>query len=77
MSTLPTRNIIMYTVVAAVLVVAAFGIYNVISTVVLEKQRDIAILKSMGFRARDIRSIFLSGHDARDAVARGLRSARR
>lgn len=59
MSTLRTRNIIMYTVVSAVLIVAAFGIYNVISTVVLEKQRDIAILKSMGFRARDIRYIFL------------------
>ena len=59
MSTLTTRNIIMYTVVSAVLIVAAFGIYNVISTVVLEKQRDIAILKSMGFRARDIRGIFL------------------
>jgi lipoprotein-releasing system permease protein len=59
MSTLTTRNIIMYTVVSAVLIVAAFGIYNVISTVVLEKQRDIAILKSMGFRARDIRRIFL------------------
>jgi lipoprotein-releasing system permease protein len=59
MSTLTTRNIIMYTVVSAVLVVAAFGIYNVISTVVLEKQRDIAILKSMGFRASDIRHIFL------------------
>jgi len=59
MSTLTTRNIIMYTVVSAVLIVAAFGIYNVISTVVLEKQRDIAILKSMGFRARDIRHIFL------------------
>ena len=54
-----TRNIIMYTVVSAVLIVAAFGIYNVISTVVLEKQRDIAILKSIGFRARDIRRIFL------------------
>jgi lipoprotein-releasing system permease protein len=59
MSTLTTRNIIMYTVVSAVLIVAAFGIYNVISTVVLEKRRDIAILKSMGFRARDIRHIFL------------------
>jgi lipoprotein-releasing system permease protein len=59
MSTLTTRDIIMYTVVSAVLIVAAFGIYNVISTVVLEKQRDIAILKSMGFRAGDIRRVFL------------------
>ena len=59
MNTLLIRRIIMYTVVGAVLVVAAFGIYNVISTVVLEKQRDIAILKSMGFRAADIERIFL------------------
>jgi len=54
MSALTIRNVIMYTVVSAVLVVAAFGIYNVISTVVLEKRRDIAILKSMGFHAADI-----------------------
>lgn len=59
MSTLAIRNIIMYSVVSAVLVVAAFGIYNIISTVVMEKHRDIAILKSMGFRARDIKNIFI------------------
>jgi len=59
-SALLIRNVIMYSVVSAVLIVAAFGIYNIISTVVLEKQRDIAILKSMGFHARDIERIFLT-----------------
>ncbi|MBI1273310.1 MAG: FtsX-like permease family protein [Alphaproteobacteria bacterium] len=59
MSTIAIRNIIMYTVVSAVLIVAAFGIYNIISTVVMEKHRDIAILKSVGFHARDIKVIFL------------------
>lgn len=59
MDTLAIRNIIMYSVVSAVLIVAAFGIYNIISTVVIEKQHDIAILKSMGFHARDIRRIFV------------------
>jgi len=59
MSTLMIRNIIMYSVVSAVLIVAAFGIYNIISTIVMEKQRDIAILRSMGFHARDIERIFL------------------
>ncbi len=58
-NTLAIRNMIMYSVVSAVLVVAAFGIYNIISTVVMEKHRDIAILKSMGFRAGDIKKIFL------------------
>jgi lipoprotein-releasing system permease protein len=59
MNTLIIRNTIMYTVVSAVLIVAAFGIYNVISTVVMEKLRDISILKSVGFYARDIKRIFL------------------
>lgn len=59
LNTLIIRNIIMYSVVSAVLIVAAFGIYNIISTVVIEKHRDIAILKSVGFRAKDIRHIFL------------------
>lgn len=59
MSTLAIRNIIMYTVVSAVLLVAAFGIYNIIFTIVMEKQKDIAILKSMGFRAGDIQWIFI------------------
>lgn len=53
------RNLIMYSVVSAILLVAPFGIYNVISTVVLEKTKDIAILKSIGFEARDIERIFL------------------
>ncbi|MEI6412802.1 MAG: ABC transporter permease [Pseudomonadota bacterium] len=53
------RNVIMYSVVSAILVVASFGIYNTISTIVMEKTRDIAILKSMGFHARDVRDIFL------------------
>ena len=43
------QNSIMYSVVGAILLVAAFGIYNIISTVVYEKTRDIAILKSLGF----------------------------
>jgi lipoprotein-releasing system permease protein len=60
MSLLLIRNIIMYSVVTAILVVAAFGIYNTISTIVMEKTRDIAILKSMGFHARDIRAIFVT-----------------
>lgn len=53
------RNAIMYTVVGAILVVAAFGIFNVVSTITHEKARDIAILRSLGFYERDIRTIFL------------------
>lgn len=59
LNTLVIRNVIMYTVVSAVLLVAAFGIYNTISTIVMEKHRDIGILKSIGFRAGDILTIFV------------------
>jgi lipoprotein-releasing system permease protein len=59
MSLLKVRRIMMYSVVGAILIVASFGIYNVISTVVLEKTRDIAIMKSIGFHARDVLLIFL------------------
>ncbi|CAK0781722.1 lipoprotein-releasing system permease protein [Gammaproteobacteria bacterium] len=59
LNVLMVRNVIMYSVVSAILVVASFGIYNTISTIVMEKTRDIAILKSMGFHARDVRGIFL------------------
>jgi len=53
------ENAIMYSTVAAILMVAGFGIYNIISTSVNEKSKDIAILKSMGFCEKDIRLIFL------------------
>jgi lipoprotein-releasing system permease protein len=59
LNTLLIRNIIMYSVVSAVLIVAGFGIYNIISTIVLEKHRDIAILKSVGFTALDVKKIFV------------------
>jgi lipoprotein-releasing system permease protein len=54
------RNIIMYTVVAAILVVAGFGIFNIVSIITHEKARDIAILKSLGFTEGDVRLIFLA-----------------
>jgi lipoprotein-releasing system permease protein len=53
------RNAITYSIVSAIMIVASFGIFNIISTVVMEKRRDIAILMSMGFRSGDIQAIFL------------------
>jgi lipoprotein-releasing system permease protein len=59
LETFVIRNIIIYTVVAGILLVAGFGIFNIISTVTYEKIRDIAILKSIGFAERDLRRIFV------------------
>lgn len=53
------ENMIMYSTVGAILLVAGFGIFNIISTTVNEKKHDIAILKSIGFSERDISHIFL------------------
>ena len=59
LSLLVTRNVIMYSVVSAILLVASFGIYTVVSTSVADKVRDIAILRSIGFAERDLQLIFV------------------
>ncbi len=59
LSAFEIRNFIMYTVVGAILLVASFGTYNIISTITHEKTRDIAILKSLGLTERRVRRIFL------------------
>jgi lipoprotein-releasing system permease protein len=59
LSAFVVRNIIMYTVVGAILLVASFGTYNIISTITHEKTRDIAILKSLGLRETTVRYIFV------------------
>ncbi|HRC26620.1 MAG TPA: ABC transporter permease [Alphaproteobacteria bacterium] len=53
------QNVIIYSTTAAILIVACFGIFNIVSTIVNEKARDIAILKSMGFSEGDIQSVFV------------------
>jgi len=53
------RNVIMYTVVAAIMLVAGFGIFNIISTITHEKARDIAIMKSLGFSQGDMQRLFV------------------
>lgn len=60
LSAFQIRNAIMYTVVGAILLVAGFGIFNIVSIITHEKARDIAILKSIGFPPADIRRIFLA-----------------
>jgi lipoprotein-releasing system permease protein len=59
LSTITLRNVLMYTIVGAILLVASFGTYNIISTITHEKTRDIAILKSLGFNNKTILSIFI------------------
>jgi len=54
------RNIIAIAVSLTILIVAGFGIYNIMNMTVNEKIREIAILKAMGFDGKDIVQIFLT-----------------
>ncbi len=54
------RNIIAIAVSLTILIVAGFGIYNIMNMTVNEKIKEIAILKAMGFQGRDIIEIFLT-----------------
>jgi len=54
------RNIITYAVSITLLIVAGFGIYNILNMVIYEKMNDIAILKATGFSGKDVKLIFMS-----------------
>lgn len=54
------RNLITYAVSITLLVVAGFGIYNILNMFIYEKMDDIAILKATGFSAGDVSQIFIS-----------------
>lgn len=45
--------------VSLVILLAGFGIFNVLTMTVLSKMKEIAILQSIGYRRRDVRAIFL------------------
>jgi ABC-type lipoprotein release transport system permease subunit len=53
------QDLITALLLTATLVVAAFGIANGLITTVLQKQRDIGILKALGLTARDIAVLFV------------------
>ena len=54
------RNIIAVSVSLTILLVAGFGIYNIMTMTINEKIKEIAILKAMGFSGNDIMTIFLT-----------------
>ncbi|MEI7817728.1 MAG: lipoprotein-releasing ABC transporter permease subunit [Desulfuromonadales bacterium] len=56
---LKTEKIVMFIILTLIVLVAAFGIASTLFMVVMEKTRDIAILKSMGAPATSIMKIFV------------------
>lgn len=53
-------GIISYGVSITILLVAGFGIFNILTMMIYEKMKDIAILKAIGFSDTDVRWIFLT-----------------
>lgn len=53
------RNVMTTVVCVTLLVVAGFGIYNIMNMNIINKMKDIAILKATGFEGNDITGIFL------------------
>ena len=56
---LKTEKAVMFIILTLIVLVAAFGIASTLFMVVMEKTRDIAILKSMGATSRSIMRIFV------------------
>jgi len=56
---LKTEKVVMFIILTLIVLVAAFGIASTLFMVVMEKNRDIAILKSMGATAASIMKIFV------------------
>jgi lipoprotein-releasing system permease protein len=54
------RKIIITFVSLTILLIAGFGIYNILNMTVSQKINDIAILKAMGFKGKDVIRIFVT-----------------
>jgi lipoprotein-releasing system permease protein len=54
------RTIISYAVGITLLIVAGFGIYNILNMMIYEKMDSIAILKATGFSGKDVNQIFIT-----------------
>jgi len=53
------RSLISYAVGITLLIVAGFGIYNILNMMIYEKMDSIAILKATGFSGKDVNRIFI------------------
>ena len=56
---LKTEKVVMFIILTLIVLVAAFGIASTLFMIVMEKTRDIAILKTMGARSGSIMKIFV------------------
>jgi lipoprotein-releasing system permease protein len=53
------RTLISYAVGITLLIVAGFGIYNILNMMIFEKMDSIAILKATGFSGKEVQKVFI------------------
>ena len=53
------RTLISYAVGITLLIVAGFGIYNILNMMIFEKMDSIAILKATGFSGNEVKNVFI------------------
>ncbi len=71
MQIITIQDVVRLVITFAILLVAAFGIYNVLTIMINQKQKEIAILRSIGYAPRKILELFL-WQGAAMGVAGGL-----
>lgn len=59
MTVIKIQDIVRLVITGAILLVSAFGIYNVLSIMISQKQKEIAILRSIGYSPRRILELIL------------------
>ncbi|MCB1164991.1 MAG: ABC transporter permease [Leptospiraceae bacterium] len=59
LSVFQMQDVIRSSLTAVIVLIIAFGIYNILNMVVFQKQKEIAILRSIGFDQKDTIQLFL------------------
>jgi lipoprotein-releasing system permease protein len=60
LSVFAIQNALRFSMIMTVLIVAGFGIYNILNMTVNQKRQDIAILRALGYDAFDVIMLFFS-----------------
>lgn len=59
LSVFSLQNFIRNFITISIMIVASFGIYNILNILVTQKRKDIGILRSMGFNSNEVLNLFL------------------
>jgi lipoprotein-releasing system permease protein len=54
------QDMVRYLSIGSIMIVAGFGIYNVLNITVVQKRKDVAILRSMGYTTGDVVVLFFT-----------------